>query len=135
MKAKSILLNAFKRGKKKRDVGLKIIEPNDNLSSGHIKKADHNLIVITDLSGLKHEDWVVIAAYYSMYQASLSLLLKIGLSSKEHVATVSALEYFFGENIGRELLEKFNSLKKEKDKLEAITIQEKYIDYMCEIKK
>ena len=134
-KIRTILINSLKRGWKERDIGLKIISPNENLSLSHMKKADHNLIVMTDLSGLKHEDWVVIAAYYSMYQASLSLLLKIGLSSKEHAATVSVLEYFFGENIGRELLEKFNSLKKEKDKLEAITIQEKYIDYMWEIKK
>ena len=103
MKAKSILLNAFKRGKKKRDVGLKIIEPNDNLSSGHIKKADHNLIVMTDLSGLNHEDWVVISAYYSMYQASLSLLIKIGLNSREHASTVAVLEYFFGEKMIKDI--------------------------------
>lgn len=135
MKTKTLLINALKRGMKGRDIGLKVIPPNENLSFAHIKKADHNLVVMTDLSELKHEDWVVIAAYYSMYHASLSLLLKIGLSSKEHAATVAVLEYFFGEKIGRKLLEKFNSLKEEKDKLEAITIQEKYINYLWEIKR
>jgi len=134
MKTKAILLNALKRGRKERNIGLKIVHPNENLSLGHIKKADHNLVVMTDLSELKHEDWVVIAAYYSMYQASLSLLLKIGLSSKEHAATVAVLEYFFGENIGKKLLEKFNSLKEKKDLLETLTIQEKYIDYLWDIK-
>lgn len=135
MKAKTILINALKRGKTDRDIGLKIANPNENLSSAHINKADHNLIVMNDLSKLKHEDWVVITAYYAMYHASLSLLLKIGLTSKEHAATVSALEYFFGEKIGKELLENFNSLKDEKDKLEALTIQEKYIDFLWEAKR
>ena len=45
------------------------------------------------------------------------------------------MEYFFGEKIGKELLERFNSLKNEKDKLEAITIQEKFIDYLWNIKQ
>lgn len=134
MKTKTILINALKRGKGSRDIGLKITNPNKNLSSAHLKKADHNLIVMNDLSELKHEDWVVITAYYAMYQASLSLLLKIGLTSKEHAATVAALEYFFGEKIGKELLEEFNSLKDEKDKLESLTIQEKYIDSLWKIK-
>jgi len=135
MKAKAILINALKRGREDRDIGLKITSPNDILSLGHIKKADHNLVVMTDLKELEHGDWVVIAAYYAMYQSSLSLLLKIGLTSREHAATVSVLEYFFGEEIGKELLEKFNSLKEKKEKLEALTIQEKYIDYLWEIKR
>ena len=137
MNTKAIIVNALKRGKEKKEkeIGLKITEPNHNLSSGHIKKADHNLIAMTDLSELNHEDWVVIASYYAMYQASLSLLARIGLNSKEHAATVAVLEYFFGEKIGKELLERFNSLKNEKDKLEAITIQEKFIDYLWNIKQ
>ena len=137
MNTKAIIVNALKRGKEKKEkeIGLKITEPTHNLSSGHIKKADHNLIVMTDLSELNHEDWVVIASYYAMYQASLSLLARIGLNSKEHAATVAVLEYFFGEKIGKELLERFNSLKNEKDKLEAITIQEKFIDYLWNIKQ
>ena len=137
MNTKAIILNALKRGreKKEKEIGLKITDPNYNLSSGHIKKADHNLIVMTDLSELNHEDWVVIASYYAMYQASLSILSKIGLISKEHATTVAVLEYFFGEKIGKELLEQFDSLKDEKDKLETITIQEKFINYLWSTKQ
>jgi hypothetical protein len=54
MKAKDMLLRALKRTKEER--GLRLITPNDYLSNGHIKKADHNLIVMTDLSKLGHED-------------------------------------------------------------------------------
>lgn len=59
---------------------------------------------MTDLNNLKHEDWVVIVAYYAMYQSALSLLIKIGLESKKHVTTVAVLEYFFGEKISKELI-------------------------------
>lgn len=133
MRAKDILLKALKRAKKER--GLRIISPNYYLSDGHVKKADHNLIVMTDLSKLGHEDWVVIAAYYAMYQSALALLTKIGLQSKDHATTVAALEYLFGKQISKELIEKFNELKERKDKIEAIIIGEKYINYLWRIKR
>jgi len=133
MKAKDILLKTLKRTKEER--GLRLISPNDYLSNGHVKKADHNLIVMTDLSKLGHEDWVVIAAYYAMYQAALALLTKIGLQSKDHATTVAVLEYFFGKQISKELIEKFNELKGRKDKIEAIIIEEKYINYLWRIKR
>lgn len=70
MKAENIILKAIKRSNKER--GLRISNPNDNLSSGHMKKAEHNLIVMTDLSKLGHEDWIIITAYYAMYHSALS---------------------------------------------------------------
>jgi len=133
MRAKDILVDALKRTRKER--GLRITNPNDYLCDGHIKKADHNLIVMTDLNRLKHEDWVVIAAYYAMYQSALALLSKIGLESKDHATTVAVLQYFFDRQISKELIEKFNELKERKDKIEAIVIEEKYIDYLWKIKR
>lgn len=128
-----MLLDALKRTKKER--GLRIVNPNNYLSEGHIKKANHNLIVMTDLNSLGHDDWTVITAYYAMYHAALALLAKIGLESKDHATTAAILEYFFGKQINKDIIEKFNELKKEKDKIEAITISEKYIDYFWKIKR
>jgi len=133
MKAKDMIIKALRRAKGER--GLRISKPNDYLSDGHIKKADHNLIVMTDLSRLAHEDWVVISAYYAMYQSALALLTKIGLESKDHATTAAVLEYFFGEQISKDMIGKFNELKDRKDKIEAITIDEKYIDYFWRIKR
>lgn len=133
MKAKDMVVKALKRAKEER--GLRISKPNDYLSEGHSSKADHNLIVMTDLNELKHEDWVVISAYYAMYHSALSLLAKIGLESKDHATTAAILDYFFGEQINKEFIEKFNELKERKDKIEAITIDEKYISYLWQIKR
>ena len=133
MKAKDMIIKSMKRAKEER--GLRITKPNNYLSDGHIKKSDHNLIVMTDLSRLGHEDWVVISAYYAMYQSAMALLTRIGLESKDHATSVAVLEYFFGEQISKELIGKFNELKESKDKIEAITIHEKYIDYLWKIKR
>ncbi len=133
MKSKDMIIRAMKRSKDER--GLKVTKPNNYLSAGHIEKADHNLIVMTDLSKLGHEDWVVISAYYAMYQSATALLTKIGLESKDHATTAAVLEYFFCEQISKELMGKFNKLKERKDKIEAIFIGEKYIDYLWKIKR
>ena len=133
MKAEDAIIKAMKRPKGER--GLRISRPNDYLSEGHMKKADHDLIVMTDLNNLGHEDWVVIVAYYSMYHASLSLLSKIGLESKDHATTAAILEHFFGEHITRDMIEKFNELKERKDKIELISIEEQYINYLGKAKQ
>lgn len=133
MKAKDIIIRTLKRAKEER--GLRISKMNPYLSDGHIKKADHNLIVMTDLSKLGYEDWVVISAYYALYQSATALLAKVGLESKDHATTAAVLEYFFSEQISKDLIGKFNKLKEKKDKIEAITIDEKYIDYLWKIKR
>ncbi len=133
MKAKDLIIKSMKRAERER--GLRVSKPNNYLSEGHIRKADHNLIVMTDLSKLGHEDWSVIAAYYAMYHSATALLTKIGLESKDHATTAAILEYFFTEQLSKDAIEKFNELKERKDRIEAITIDEKYIDYLWKIKR
>ena len=130
MRAKAFLARALKSGRT-----LKLVDPDNNLSGAHIRKADHNLVVMTDLMGLGHEDRAVITAYYSMYQSALSLLLKVGVETKEHAATLAVLEYFFREHVTAGLIDKFNEAKEKKDKIHSLTIQDKYIDSMWAAKR
>ncbi|OGI14775.1 hypothetical protein A3K63_02780 [Candidatus Micrarchaeota archaeon RBG_16_49_10] len=74
-----------------------------------MRKADHNLIVMTDLGRLGHEDWVVISAYYAMYHSALSLLSRVGVASKDHSTTAAALEYFFSRQIAKSLIRSFKT--------------------------
>lgn len=123
-------LKRYKRGKR----GLRVTDPNENLSSGHLEKADHNLVVMSDLKELGHSDWVLIAAYYAMYQASLSVTSRIGLDSKDHATTVSILEYFFEDEIEDSLLRKFKELRREKEEIEKPVLNGKYISYLWDVK-
>ena len=52
MKAKDMIVKSIKRAKEER--GLRVSKPNNYLSEGRVKKADHNLIVMTDFSKLGH---------------------------------------------------------------------------------
>lgn len=133
MNAREIILSAFARARNER--GLKVSEPSGYLSEGHIKKADHDLIVMTDLDKLGHEDWVVTAAYYAMYHAAMAVLSKIGLESKEHAATAAILEYFFGMQIDNSLIESFNEIKERKDMLRLPKIGEKYMNHFWDVKR
>ena len=132
MRAEIVILKAMRRPKKER--GLVISRPNAYMSEGHMKMADHDLVVMTDMSKLGHEDWVMVTAYYAMYQAATSLLSRIGLESKDHATTASVLEYFFGEHISSEMIAKFNELKERKDMIEVLTIGDEHIDYLWKAK-
>ena len=134
MKPKDIIIKAFQR-EINLERGLKVIDPSGDLVKGHINKVEYNLIVMTDLDKLGHSDWVVVAAYYSMYHSATSILSKIGLDSKDHATTAAVLEYFFGRRIEKSLLERFNELKEKKEETEIIRIEEKYIDYLWKTKK
>lgn len=131
---KDIILKALER-EKRHERGLRVIAPGSNLAGGHVAKANHNLVVMTDLNKLGHSDWVVITAYYSMYHAATAILARTGLDSKDHATTVAVLEYFFGEKIGGFLLQRFNELKDKKDVIEQLKIEEKYINYMWKVKQ
>jgi len=63
MMPKEIILKALTR-ERKHERGLRVITPDNNLAAGHVTKANHNLVVMTDLNKLGHSDWVVITAYY-----------------------------------------------------------------------
>jgi hypothetical protein len=65
----------------------------------------------------------------------MAILAKIGLESKDHATTAAVLEYFFGEHISDELIRKFNEIKEKKDRIEALTIGEKYINCLWKIKR
>lgn len=89
-----------------------------NLSNAYLEKAKSNIVTMELLGNAeKHkdtlalpdnyngDDWIVIAAYYAMYMAALSLLAKLGYKSKTHTATAAAVEEFF---VKKKLLEKIH---------------------------
>ncbi len=89
------------------------------LSTEYLKKAKNNLVTMSLLSEIQNNpevrnllkipnkydssEWVVITAYYAMYSSALALLVKIGLRSKNHTATILILEEYF---VKRNYLEK-----------------------------
>lgn len=108
------------------------------LAKKYLDKARSNLItmnIIHDLNNKKIKDllkipedydpneWVVICGYYAMYTSALALLAKIGFRSKNHTATILALEEHFVKN--KHLNEKDLSLIKnaqfQKEEIEKLS--------------
>ncbi len=107
----------------------------ENLVSNFLKKARTNLITMSILLETKRKEvkdllniprdyspneWVINTAYYSMYLAALAALAKIGYKSKNHTATIYALETFF---VKKGLLE-----KEILELLEKVKIESKYVE-------
>ena len=106
------------------------------LAPRFIEKAKNNLITLSILFDIHSNreardslnvpqdydssEWVVVCAYYAMYMAALAALAKIGYKSKNHTATVLALETFF---VKKQLLEE-SYLKM----IEKAQLEKEYID-------
>ncbi len=71
-------------------------EEKENLTKSHLKKTDYNLDFINNLlKQKKFYGWAIVGCYYAIYHASLALLSAKGHSSKNHLATLCALIYFY----------------------------------------
>lgn len=106
------------------------------LAPRFIEKAKNNLITLSILFDLHRNkevrdslnvpsdydssEWVVVCAYYAMYMAASAALAKIRYRSKNHTATVLALETFF---VKKQLLE-----EKYLKMIEKAQLEKQYID-------
>jgi len=108
------------------------------LANDFLEKARVNLTTMNLLSTIKRNknirsvlnipkdyspnEWVVTTAYYSMYMAALSALAKLGYKSKNHTATILALEKFFVEKglLEKEILELIKKAGLEVEYIEMI---------------
>ncbi len=62
--------------------GIKIEEPNNNLSKVYIKKAKSSLNMLDSAIEKEEVEWISTTAYYARYFSFYALLQKIGIKSK-----------------------------------------------------
>ena len=84
---------------KKQKRGIKLEQPNDNLSKVYIKKAKSALNMLTSALEKEEVDWVATTAYYSRYFAFYALLQKCGIKSEIHDCTISLFSLFVEEEM------------------------------------
>jgi uncharacterized protein (UPF0332 family) len=105
------------------------------ISNSYLEKAKNNIITMELLGkATNHKDilelpddydsneWIVIVAYYSMYMSALSVLAKLGYKSKNHSATIMALEEFFIKKklLKEEYLKLLEKIKIKKEEIEEL---------------
>jgi uncharacterized protein (UPF0332 family) len=69
--------------------GIRIIEPNPNLTKAYLKKSVSALNTMTAALKIEESDWIATTAYYARYFALYALLMKIGIKSEIHDCTIN----------------------------------------------
>ena len=74
--------------------GLSLIEPNSDLASAYITKAEEALESIR-VNIIK--DWKISTAYYTIYFSLYAVLMKLGIKCEIHSCTIEFAKRFFEE--------------------------------------
>ncbi len=117
-----------------RDKTLRISQSSEDIKRSYLNKARHNLEAANLNSKEGFDDWGIIASYYAAYHAALSVLAKMGVVSKSHIATISFLYAFLAKEkiLDEELV---NNLDKLREVQEELLIKDKEIINLKDLKK
>lgn len=80
--------------------GLKLVEPNDNISEGYLEQSENALSKVKSLIDEKDFVWANSRIYYCAYYAVLSFLYKIGVKSENHDCSIKLIKFLFGKDFG-----------------------------------
>jgi uncharacterized protein (UPF0332 family) len=84
--------------------GIRITEPNTNLTKAYLKKATSALNTMTAALQINEADWTATTAYYARYFALYALLMKIGVKSEIHDCTINMAQLLANHEILRQNL-------------------------------
>ena len=79
--------------------GIRITEPNQNLTKAYLKKATSALNTMTAALQINEIDWTATTAYYARYFALYALLMKIGVKSEIHDCTINIAQLLANHGI------------------------------------
>ena len=79
--------------------GIRITEPNQNLTKAYLKKATSALNTMTAALQINEADWTATTAYYARYFALYALLMKIGVKSEIHDCTINVAQLLANHRI------------------------------------
>lgn len=69
--------------------GIRIIDPNPNLTKEYLRKAISALNTMNAALQIKETDWILTTAYYARYFALYALLMKLGIKSEIHDCSIA----------------------------------------------
>lgn len=80
----------------KQSKGIKLIEPNENVSEAYLKLAESSIGTMNREKD-KNNVFSISAGYYSMYYSLYSVLMTIGIKCEIHQCSIKFMEKFLGE--------------------------------------
>lgn len=79
--------------------GIKLVEPNINLSKEYIKNSEETLGVLNITKKTKSNMWIATQKYYFEYFAAYAILTRFGIKSEIHSCTIEIIRFLENENI------------------------------------
>jgi uncharacterized protein (UPF0332 family) len=76
----------------KKERGISLIKPNENLSKAYVAKAKEAAEVMRTLQE-KSMAWAMSACYYSMYYSLYAVMMKLGVKSEIHSCSMTFMRY------------------------------------------
>ena len=77
---------------KKRTKGIKLIQPNNNLSEEYYKNAEESLMVLRAIKETQSKVWLATTKYYLQYFAAYAIFMKLGIKCEIHDCTITLLK-------------------------------------------
>ncbi len=97
---------------KKQKGGIKIQEPNENLSKEYFENAEESMKVLRSIHATQSNMWLATTKYYIEYFAVYSVLMKIGIKCEIHDCTIVLIKFLEDEKIVEEGISKLLSKDK-----------------------
>lgn len=89
--------------------GIALVDPNDNLASAYLKKAENALDAMHSVNS---KEWKISTGYYSMYFSLYAVLMKIGIHSENHTCSVEIMRQLLQGYFTREEVEKVDRARR-----------------------
>ncbi len=93
----------------KKSNGIKIVDPNKDLSKKYIKKSENSLEMMETAPS---EEWEIVGAYYACYNALYALLQRTGIKSEIHDCTIELMNYYDFSKTEEKFIKKLKEKRK-----------------------
>ena len=84
---------------KKQSKGMRLTEPNKNLSEDYFNSAEESMKVLTAIHKTQSNIWLATTKYYIEYFATYAVLMKLGIKCEIHECTIEIARLLEKENI------------------------------------
>ncbi len=79
--------------------GIKLIEPNDNLSEEYLRNAEESMKILKIIYPVKSNMWLATTKYYIEYFSVYAVLMKVGIKCELHNCTLALVRLLEKKNI------------------------------------
>ncbi|WOF15275.1 HEPN domain-containing protein [Methanoplanus sp. FWC-SCC4] len=101
--------------------GIRLIEPNENLTDAYFKKAEDALLT---MKSIESPDWIISTGYYAMYYSLYALLMKAGIKSGIHTCTIECMRECLGDYFSESDIEAVENARKTRIQSQYYTTHE-----------